>query len=55
MTVDYEALEFSYTRSPDQAADATPRRHPVIIVGAGAGRADGGHRSGATRRACPVA
>ena len=35
MTVDYEALEFSYTRSPDQAGGAAPRRHPVIVVGAG--------------------
>src|SRR5262249_30937884 len=35
MTVDYEALEFSYTRSPDQAPGAALPRHPVIVVGAG--------------------
>jgi len=31
---DYQALEFDYTRSPDQDAPV-PARHPVIVVGAG--------------------
>jgi 3-(3-hydroxy-phenyl)propionate hydroxylase len=35
MTVDYEALEFSYARSADQTAGVAARRHPVIVVGAG--------------------
>ena len=32
--VNYQALEFSYRASPDQAA-AAPVHHPVVIVGAG--------------------
>ena len=31
---DYQALEFEYQRSPEQAAN-TPVMHPVVVVGAG--------------------
>ncbi|MEP7283918.1 MAG: FAD-dependent oxidoreductase, partial [Rubrivivax sp.] len=32
--IDYQAVQFTYRRCPDQAA-AAPVRHPVVVVGAG--------------------